>query len=243
MPLPEQLPDLLFGAIQRLRAYSLHHDRSYCSGKPSAEEISLCGSDRYINNVILIHTHHGLTFSFQNAYDGEGRFFDPYLFVQRIVVTKETFRYCLSDHTYLGCAANFLLIEVSTGSQSPVANFEHVFIGSINSCRPVLITVDNLRTAVEHRSGCLDGGAFISDGICVGAGQILSRAAGQADAAAGRGARDNYDQVASDGGNLFGNFVACAFADGQHGNYRGDADNNAQHRQAGTHFVYAKCAQ
>ena len=108
---------------------------------------------------------------------------------------------------------------------------------------PVRVAVDDLARGAHDGRGGQDGGALAGDGVGVGGGERGLVPAPWRTPPAVAAAGEDDDHVRAQALELPLHQAAGALADRDHRGHRGDADDDAQHGQAGPHLVLAQGPQ
>ena len=159
---------------------------------------------------------------------------------QRIGGLKQLFDDRLPDHADLRGGMDVAIREEHTAAELPVADGEVIHVAAVDFLgAPIGVPADDLSRRAHDRRGRQHGGAFGTDGPAVRGGQRVDHSLPHTPAL--MTARQHDDHIRAQHLELALHESAGTLADRDHGGHGGNADDDAEDRQAGAHLVLHKC--
>ena len=123
------------------------------------------------------------------------------------------------------------------GGDAPVGDRRIVRADALDVRRPVLVAVLHLPLLADEVADLRDRRILAADRARVRDRERAGAAEAGADAAGGRRARQDHDDIGAEALDLLAHRLVGALADGDHDDERGDADEHAEHGQRRAHLV------
>ena len=161
----------------------------------------------------------------------------------RIVVAEQLTRDGLADHGDFGGAIHVAFVEKAALGDLPVANLLELRRDSLRQSAPIQISRHHLFLTPEDRRRKRHRPQLTRHRLGIAVEKRVDVAEAGSDAAL-HVAAGQYDQdVGAKRGDLRANGRLGAFADGDHGDDRADADDDTEHRQESAQLVSRQRAQ
>ena len=190
------------------------------------------GGERH---VVLVHTPGVITFGLQYADHAKRDGVEPHHTSDRTAsVGEQVIHYGLSQHAYLGGRFDILFRKELAVCHFALLYGEVIFVDPVYAGRGVVVTVNELSGTVDRRTDGCQVFCFIAYAFVVFQFQGLHFVGIQTHAAAHIRSRMYHDHIRTHFRDLFADAAFRALADGQHGNNRGHADDDAESRQKRT---------
>ena len=207
------------------------------------------GGVRHDDQVVLVLSAHVRALGLEHAENFHGRagaaaaHADADDFAHGIVVGKEAVGGGLSQHADLGGGTHVEVGEHGAFRQGPGADGEVIHAFAHDAGAPVVFAGRDLRALADFRADGQHAGNFVLDGEGVFHRKRAGAAETGKNAAAVDAAGKNLDDVLAEGGDARLDLGLRGFAEGDHGDDRADADDDAEHGQHGPHFIPAQGAE
>ncbi len=143
-------------------------------------------------------------------------------------MTEEVCDDLWAENGDFGALFDFHFGEGPAAFDFEVSDFEECGRGADDGGVGVVAEIFYLEAGGYFGGGHDDFGYFVEDGFGVFEGEVAGLAGADDTAAASPFGADG-EEVAAHASDGFGDFFFCSGAEGEHGNYGGDADDDAEH--------------
>ena len=245
VPFAQKSLDFLHRLVHCLRADRLHHHLTdgFRVRFVGANDFLCRGGNGQQDDVVLVLSCRRLTFWRQNARDGEGHVLDDDRLAGRIAIAEQVFRHGFTENSGFRGRIDILCGEEVAGHHGVIAKRHVIGCHALNRRGPVVASVDDLNAAAYGGRCHCDGRTIDGDGLGVVLSQAGNRAGTQPDAVAADAARQHDDQIASDAADLLLDAFGGSRADADHRDHGRNADDDAEHREGGTHAIHLQRAE
>ena len=198
---------------------------------------------RHDHDVVLIGALRTEAFRSQHPDDGERHVFDAQDLADGIFVAENLRGGGLADDADLVGAPHVLRGEGCAVRERPLAEVEIIRRFAVDAGEPVLIARRDLRGRDDFLAHARDRRDLAADGFRVLDFQRARAAPAGANAARGRAAGENQDDVLAEARDLRLHLRLRAIADADHRDDRADADDDAERGERGAQLVSPQSAR
>ncbi len=196
------------------------------------------------HHVVLVHAHTVVAFRLQHADDAEGDGVEADNLTHWVApVGKQVVHYRLSHDAHLGGGLYVLVGKHLAILHGQLADGQVVLADTIDGRRRVVGTIDKPPRTVDARTDCRQELGLVANGVIVLQLEGLHGACVLSDTASHVGSRMNHNHVGTHLGDLRLDAFLRSLSDCQHGNHRGYANDDAEHRKEGSQLVVGECPQ
>jgi len=185
------------------------------------------GTHRHQHHVVLVHAGRGLALGEHETDHAARDLANPHAVTQRIAAAKQLLAHGLAEQADGATGAHLAWVKTASGGEFPGPDLEVAVVDAIDRGQPALIAGDGRERPRGTRRDFRDTAQFARDGFGVGEAKLRGFGALHADALTGP-----HDEEVRAQARDIGRHARCrALADGDHGDDRGDADDDAEHGQ------------
>ena len=221
----QQVGHILLDARHVVGEVGLDHDRVEVGPAGDALQVAGVGND---DDVVLVLAEIIKALGAEQPDDLEGQVADAQRLADGIRAGEKLVGDGLADHANLGRAAHVGLAKHVAHGDGPDADLKVVHVLALDARVPVKAVGQDLRAVLHLGADVGDAGDFVADRERILDGQRAGGAEAAAHAAGGEIAGKHADDVLAQAGDGRFHLRLGAVADADHGDDRGDADDDAE---------------
>lgn len=234
MTLEQQVGDLLLGQFDVLGTGGRGHNVTDIGRSLKTLHAGSIGHD---DDVVLTAAKGAIPLFGKHTDDPHGNPFDPDHAIDGVFLAKEVVGHNLAQDRHLGGRPDIIVEQESALHDIPIADLGITHIGTGDLGVPILVLKNHLGIALGHGADRPDR-SYLARNLAsiVDRQRRSSKSAAASPSAGGRSRKDHHGVGSQTGDGCFHRLLSPR-ANGQHGDHRGNPDDDPQSGQKGAELI------